>query len=482
MKEAGILLHISSLSGAYGIGSLGKSAYQFVEFLQETNQKYWQVLPIGPTSFGDSPYQTLSTFAGNPYFIDLDILAEEGLLTKDELKAQKVRKQKEVVYAHLFQNRFLVLKKAFQRFNHQNQDYQQFIQKNSFWLEDYALFMSLKETFNYLSWDNWPDEYRFREVKALANYQQTNSDKINFWYFLQYQFYKQFTSLRAYANRAGIQLIGDLPIYVAYDSADVWSGVQNFQLDENLRMKLVAGVPPDFFSSEGQLWGNPLYNYQHMEQNHFTWWSLRLQQTLSLFDIVRIDHFRGFEAYYVVLAQDQNAKDGYWEKGPGMKLWSQIKKDIPNIKLIAEDLGFLTEDVHKLVRDCGFPGMKILQFALTSENEKDYPEYFHPNTIIYPGSHDNPPLKTWLASLPKNKRVSLQNYLQINKGDDEIYAIIKCALELKCKFSIIQIQDYLRLGNKTRMNTPGTLLNNWVWRLKKNDLSSKLIKDILSLG
>lgn len=478
MIKRGILLHISSLRGPYGCGSLGKEAYQFVDFLVKTHQSYWQILPIGPTSYGDSPYQTLSTFAGNPYFICLDTLASEGLLTKSDLEEQKIKIQNKVDYGFLFNKRITSLKKAYNNFL-PNQEYLSFIEENKEWLNTYALFMHLKTLFNYQAWITWPSKYRLFSEDLFSSFYEKQKDEISLWFFIQYQFYKQFKSLKTYANKQGIKIIGDIPIYVAYDSVDVWSNPKNYHLDENLQMKAVAGVPPDLFTADGQLWGNPLYDYQHMEKDDFSWWKKRLKQANKLFDVIRVDHFRGFEAYYVVGASEKTARSGHWEKAPGLKLWQAVKKEIPNIEIIAEDLGFLTPEVHKLVEDLGFPGMKILQFSLASPNPEDYPEYFKANTVIYTGTHDNPPLKAWLKKLPKENLFLLTKYLK--QEENLVEEIIKCALRLKGKIIIIPIQDYLNLGSSARLNTPGTKEKNWTWRLAKNHLTKKLINKINNL-
>lgn len=476
MRKAGILLHISSLPNQYGIGTLGKEAYDFVDFLVKSKQKLWQVLPICPTSFGDSPYQTTGSFGGNPYFIDFDLLKEEGLLKEEDYDYLKTSNSK-IDYGFLYETRYIVLKKAYDNFKSiKDDDFNKFINEESYWLNDFALFSSIKNKFNGSSWLYWPREYRCKEKDTIDNFILENKEEIEFQQFIQYKFYQQWKNLKSYANENGIKIIGDLPIYVSLDSADVWSNPKNYQLNEDLVPKKVAGVPPDAFTETGQLWGNPLYNYKEMKKNNYKWWVIRFKHALNNFDIVRIDHFRGFESYWAVPYGDDTAVNGKWVKGPGYGLFKTIENEL-NIKgefrIIAEDLGFLTEEVQKLLKKTGYPGMKILEFAFDPENDNDYMPYnIGENSIVYPGTHDNMTIKGWyLEGIDEKTKLYVDQYLEIHHINDVVPRVIRAALNTKAYTVIIQMQDYLELDNSARMNEPSTTGNNWVWRLEKEDLS-----------
>ena len=390
MRAGGILLHISSLPGNYGIGTFGDRAYGFVDFLAKAGQKYWQVLPLGPTSHGDSPYQTFSAFAGNPYLIDLDLLVRAGLLMPEECQGLEPKRPNRVDYAQQYQNRFPVLKATYRRFTG-NAEFARFKEEQAFWLDDYALFMAIKSLKPEVDWSKWDFPYRNRSRKVLAEFIASNHDEIEFWKFVQYMFFRQWFNLKAYANAHGINIIGDMPIYVSYDSADVWAHPDQWQLDDRHRPELVAGVPPDAYSPVGQLWGNPIYDYEAMEQDGFSWWVKRIRHALTLFDVVRIDHFRGFESYWAVHAGALDARDGRWYKGPGYKLFARIRQELGAVNIIAEDLGFLTPEVHELRKACGFPGMKVLQFGFDHKADSEYAPHNHEyNAVIYSGTHDNP--------------------------------------------------------------------------------------------
>ena len=365
MRKSGILMHISSLPSDYGIGTMGKEAYKFVDFLKSAKQKCWQILPIDPTSYGDSPYQSFSTNAGNPYFIDMDILREEGLLKKsDYSKLDWGKDRKNVDYETIYENRFKVLKIAFEEFKKGDlSEFYDFLQKNERWISNYALFMSIKNENDGKSWLEWEDGLRKRDSHSLWEFKSSHEDDVMFWEFVQFKFFEQWNKLKKYANDNGVSIIGDIPIYVALDSAEVWVYPDLFELDENLVPKAVAGCPPDAFSPTGQLWGNPLYNWDRHREYGFNWWIDRIKSATSLYDVVRIDHFRGFEGYYSIPYGDKTAENGQWLKGPGIELFNAVKNELGDLPIIAEDLGFLTEDVHKLLRDSGFPGMKVLEFA-----------------------------------------------------------------------------------------------------------------------
>ena len=472
MRACGILLHISSLPNKYGIGTLGKCAYDFVDFLAKAKQKYWQVLPIGHTSYGDSPYQTFSAFAGNPYFIDLDLLAEDGLLIDSEYSHLETEEQLKVDYAFQYENRYTILKLAFSRFNLEEKSYKRFKKINKSWLEDYALFMTIKMLNNGNSWWNWDDSLKFRKRNTLSKLKKENQEDIEFWSFIQYKFFEQWHNLKEYANENGVEIIGDIPIYVAHDSSDVWSNPTNWQMDEKYNPTNVAGCPPDAFTEDGQLWGNPLYNYDKMEQEGFSWWIKRVEESLKLFDIVRIDHFRGFEAYYSIEYGSINAKNGKWVKGPGIKLFNAVKEKLGDARIIAEDLGFLTEDVYELLRETGFPGMKILQFGLNSEEDSEYNVHnYTRNCVVYPGTHDNLTILSWFRKLNDDDKWYVRNYLDLKDDYFICDRINRLCLSSVADTCIIQMQDYIGLGDEGRMNEPSTTSNNWVWRLDKKHIN-----------
>lgn len=470
MRKSGILMHISSLPSPHGIGTLGRAAYDFVDFLKKSGQSFWQVLPVNPTSYGDSPYQSPSAFAGNPYFIDLDFLAEEGLLSEHEINNYYFADSD---YYLLFQNRYPLLRTAFQRFK-KTEDYFKFTEENAYWLEDFSLFMALKEENHYRSWIYWDDEaLRKHDMSAIDK--SKYSDTADFYKFLQFKFFEQWEKLKRYANQNGVGIIGDMPIYVALDSAEVWSRPELFLLDEAHLPVKVAGCPPDAFSKKGQLWGNPLYRWEAMEEDGFDWWIKRIKMSMKLFDRVRIDHFRGFESYYTIEYGKENAIDGEWEKGPGMKLFNRIKEQKADI--IAEDLGYLTPEVHKLLAECGYPGMKVLQFAFDPYGDSAYLPHNHiENCIVYTGTHDNDTTKGWYASLGKDERNFVNSYLHIS--DNPVESVVCAALASVAETAVIPIQDYMELGSEARMNTPSTLGGNWMFRVKKDDLNDALAEKI----
>lgn len=481
MRKSGILLHISSLTSPYGIGTLGKEAYEFVDFLKRAGQSYWQVLPIGPTSYGDSPYQTFSAFAGNPYFIDLDTLVQEGLLENEEL-VEYINHDKYINYEWLYNTRFVILKKAYNRFIKQNNkdDFIKFCKENDFWLHDYALFMSIKNSSVEGNWHGWEKKYAFREPSAMEKFEKSHQEDILFWMFIQFKFFEEWGKLKQYANSNGIKLIGDMPIYVAYDSSDVWADPKHWQLDEDLVPTVVAGCPPDYFAKTGQLWGNPIYDYDLMAKEGFPWWISRIRKSFELFDVVRIDHFRGFEAYYSIPYSHKTAEFGNWVKGPGLPLFEAVKKELGDLDIIAEDLGFLTEGVYKLLKDCGYPGMKILQFGFNPYEDSEYlPHNYTNNSICYTGTHDNMTLKEWLSKLTYDEKKFVYEYANINHDGEAIDKLIKCCLSSVSNTCVIPLRDYLELGPEGRFNTPSTLGGNWVWRMNKDDLTYELCDRIL---
>lgn len=483
-RGSGILMHISSLPGKHGIGTFGEEAYRFVDFLKAAGQKYWQILPLGQTSYGDSPYQSFSIDAGNPYFIDLDILNQEGILEKDEYEAICWgESDTSIDYELMYQVRYGVLGKAFERFKG-SAEYKEFLEKEKNWLDDYALFMALKKDNGDLSWDNWDEKYRKRDPEALENFRKLNEKKIEFWKFVQFKFYEQWGKLKKYAGENGIKIIGDIPIYVAYDSADVWKNPEYFQLDENLKMTSVAGCPPDAFSPTGQLWGNPLYNWEYMKETGYRWWIGRLEGAARLYDVVRVDHFRGFAGYYSIPAGETTAINGEWKKGPGIELFKKVKEALGHQNIIAEDLGFLTEDVISMLRESGYPGMKLLQFGFDSRDGGDYlPHSYTPNSVAYIGTHDNDTAVGWLGSAKEEDIQYMREYLDIDCEDkrETVWKLIKRTMGTVSDTAIIQMQDYLGLGNEARMNKPSTLGGNWCWRMKKGADTRELAEKIYEI-
>ncbi len=480
MRKTGILLHISSLPSPYGIGTFGKKAYEFVDFLHEAEQSYWQILPLGPTSYGDSPYQTFSAFANNPYFIDLDMLVLEGLLQKDEIKAT-FHSPRYVDYKELYDERFLVLRKAFKRFNMNDYAFQQFVFDERKWLPDYALFMALKGHHEGRPWDTWEENLRLRKPETLNYYKEHLKEDIKFYEFLQFKAYEQFFKLKAYANAKNVHFIGDMPIYVSYDSSDVWANPTYFQLDQERLPYHVAGVPPDNFSKDGQLWGNPLYDWDHLEKDEYSWWVDRVEASVKQFNMVRIDHFIGFQNYYSIPYGHKTAQKGTWKKGPGIDLFHVIKKKLGDVNIIAEDLGVITDDVRKLLKETGFPGMKLLQFAFDSREESDYiPHLYDKNVIAYTGTHDNETTATWFKKLPKADLQYCLDYINHQGVGSPVDSLIKSTLGCIADTAIIPMQDYLGLEDEGRMNIPSTTGNNWRWRMLESEITKDLLKKIKS--
>lgn len=487
MRSGGILLHISSLPSVGGIGTMGEEAYKFVDFLAEAKQKYWQILPICPTSFGDSPYQSFSTNAGNPYFIDLDMLSEEGLLEKSDYArlrwgADKLR----VDYELIFRKRFDVLRKAFEAFKKKadKSDFNKFLEKNEKWISNYALFMTIKNSNGGRSWLEWEEGLRKRDPHTLWLFKTEHEDELMFWEFLQYKFFEQWNKLKKYANEKGIEIIGDIPIYVALDSAEVWVYPDLFELDEELVPTAVAGCPPDAFSPTGQLWGNPLYKWSRHAETDYGWWADRIQASAELYDVVRIDHFRGFDEFYAIPYGDETAENGEWRKGPGIEFFRCLEEKLGSLPIIAEDLGFLTPSVRKLLKESGFPGMKVLEFAFDPHEESDYLPYnYDKNCVVYTGTHDNDTALGWIKSADKETESFCRRFIGAEDADDKefIRKFIICALSSTADTAVIQMQDYLGLGSEARMNTPSTLGGNWEWRMKKGALTKKLAAEIAEL-
>ena len=469
MRRSGILMPVFSLASPYGIGDFGSAAYQFVDFLKKAGQSLWQILPLNPTNYGDSPYQSFSTFAGNPYFISPEILIKEGLLEEWEVKSFDFGSDPtHVDYGKLYENRLKMLEKAYRRFT-PDEEYEAFVQEEGWWLEEFCLFMSLKNAHQDRAWSDWDEDLKLHEAGAVAKAREELADRIGFYRFLQYEFSRQWNKLKTYANEQGIQIVGDIPIYVAYDSADVWAGSEMIELDEESNPINVAGCPPDAFSADGQLWGNPLYRWDLMakEQDPYHWWKKRIAYSLKLYDIVRIDHFRGFEAFYSIPFGDENAKGGKWVKGPGMDLFNEIRKALgEDLPIIAEDLGYLTPEVHQLLKDTGFPGMKVLQFAFDPNGDNDYlPHNLVKNSVVYTGTHDNDTIMGWMKSASTGEVEYAKAYLHINQDEGFNWTMMRAAMASVCDTCILMMQDFLGLGNEARINMPSTLGGNWQWRI-----------------
>ena len=493
MRSSGVLLPIFSLPGKYGIGCFSKEAYKFVDFLKKAGQTYWQILPIGPTSYGDSPYQSFSTFAGNPYFIDLENLIEQKLLTVEECEGASMgNRANDIDYGALYNERFRLLRLAYSRIDSVIKKKVSDFANREEWLEDYALFMALKDAHDGASFFTWEDELRLRDAAAIAKAKEDYADEIGFYQYLQYEFFRQWKELKKYANKQNIKIIGDIPIYIAEDSADVWCNPKLFQMDENGRPTAVAGCPPDAFSELGQMWGNPLYDWPAHKKEGYAWWIRRMEKCSELYDVIRIDHFRGFDEYYSIPYGRKDAVVGQWEKGPGLELFTAMKEKLGELNIIAEDLGYITPTVRQLVKDTGFPNMKIMEFAFDGREPKeggaktnDYlPFNMDHNCVVYTGTHDNETLYGWLDNVGKASLAEAKRFMDIKwitkKGF--VKKMIRLAISSPANYCIIPIQDYLCLGNEARINEPSTLGTNWRWRLVKGQLTDKLADEMLYLA
>ena len=476
MRASGVLMHISSLPSDFGIGTLGKYAYEFVDRLKESSQTYWQILPLCPTSFGASPYQSFSTFAGNPFFIDLDILCEQGYLAKEDYQNinwsdsdtmvdyERLEEKRNEVFGLVYKNFLKRVPSAFYAF----------CQKKAWWLDDFALFMAIKDSFGGVSFEKWDSDIKKRQKSVLEQYKQKLKNEVIYYKMLQFFFFEQWGKLKKYANENGIKIIGDLPIYVALDSADVWSNPKQFYLDKNFSPVEVAGCPPDGFSPTGQLWGNPLYNWKNMKLDGYSWWLNRMRESLEMCDIVRIDHFRGFDSYYCIPAGDKTAENGKWRKGPGMDFFNTLQQTLGEMPLIAEDLGFLTDSVIKLLKDSGYPGMKVLQFAFNPGDDNVYLPHNHiKNCVVYTGTHDNNTINGWVKEQNDYNLSYVKSYINYNENKPFHWAFMGAALASVADTAIVTMQDILGLDEQARMNTPSTLGGNWAWRAKKEDLKEE---------
>ena len=469
-RSCGILLHLSSLPGKYGIGTMGREAYQFIDRLKSAGQRYWQILPLNPTGFGDSPYQGTSVFAGNPYFIDYDILVKQGRLSKKDLPAAPEENPGYVDYRYQEQTKYKTLKKAFQNSQELHEkEYIDFKEKEAFWLNDYALFMALKEYFNGKPHWDWEEQIRTRRKAALLKYAKLLSEQIEFHCYIQYLFAKQWAALKEYANKQGVYIIGDIPFYVSADSADAWANPDLFDKDGR-----IAGCPPDAFAPEGQLWGNPVYNFDRMAQDRFWWWRMRFERAMNLYDLIRVDHFRGFEAYYAITAEAENAVNGQWIQGPAEHFFDTVENELGcKLPIIAEDLGFLTEGVFALLRHCGYPGTKVLQFAFDKSRESIYLPYrYDNNCVVYTGTHDNNTSLGWYRLLTKAEKTFFGEYVAAKAGENAAQTMIRLAYASVADLAIIPMQDILSLPESARMNTPATVGGNWQWRLLDGQFDS----------
>ena len=489
MRESGILLSISSLPSEYGIGCFSKEAYEFADRLSEAGQSYWQILPLGPVGYGDSPYQSFSTFAGNPYYISPEKLVEKGWITEADCRDAGLSSDPQKVdYVLQYQRRFELLRKAYRNSRiGENEKFRAFTEKTE-WLPDYALFMALKEENGGKPWYEWEDPLRLRDPEALAAARERLEEGIGFCSFLQFEFYEEWMQLKDYVNRKGIRIIGDIPIYVSLDSSDVWADPELFQLDENRRQTAAAGCPPDGFSAVGQLWGNPLYDWDYHKKTGFAWWLKRLKNCFDIYDVMRIDHFRGFDEYFSIPAGAEDARTGHWEKGPGMDLFRKVSEAFPGREIIAEDLGYVTDSVRQLVKDSGYPGMKVLEFAFDSRDSgcaEDYlPHNYEKNSVVYTGTHDNETVTGWFSEglKPEEKEAVRDYFCDHTTPDAGMYMPLVCAaMRSVSRLCIIPMQDLLGLGNEARMNAPSTYGNNWKWRLLKDEFGEKEVKTLYEI-
>ncbi len=484
MRSSGILMPVTSLPSQYGIGCFDRSAYEFVDCLAKAGQRYWQILPMGPTGYGDSPYQSFSTFAGNPYFISLAELVRKGYVKRQECEDAAVgTDSRSVRYGVLYEKRFALLRKAFAGSGIESDaGFSLFVQKNSDWLPDYALFMAIKDSKGGRSYLEWEESIRLRRPEAMVSYKNKLINEVYFYEFLQYEFFCQWQALKSYANERGVKIIGDIPIYVAMDSADTWAHPELFQLDGEGLPVGVAGCPPDAFSATGQLWGNPLYNWDVHKETKYAWWTARIRKCYEWYDMVRIDHFRGFDEYYAIPYGDKTAEHGAWEPGPGMDLFETLHEELGELPIIAEDLGFLTDSVRQLLKDSGFPGMKVLQFAFDSREDSDYLPYrYDKNSVVYTGTHDNNTTYSYWDDMAKEDKAVAVRYMNCGRFSSKkklTWNLICLAMASVSDLCVIPMQDYLSLPETARINIPSTMGGNWQWRMEEGAFSDKLCEKI----
>ncbi len=489
-RVSGVLMPITSLPSPYGIGTIGKEARKFADFLKASGQSIWQILPVGPTSYGDSPYQSFSTYAGNPYMIDLDTLVEEGLLTKDQIDSFFWGiNDEEIDYGVIYNSRFKVLRIAYNKFKLGDQKaFMAFKRRNSKWIKDYALYMAVKLHFNNKAWSEWTDEsIKLRDEKAIARYTRKFHHEIDFWKWIQFKFYEQWEAFRAYVNGLGIKILGDMPIYVAMDSADTWANPEVFWLNKKRQPVCVAGCPPDYFSATGQLWGNPLYDWKYLKKTGYEWWMGRIAAADKLFDITRIDHFRAFDTYYAIPFGAETAIEGEWKEGPGIDFFNVMRETLGDIEIVAEDLGELFDSVKELLKESGYPGMKVLEFAFADDDENDFlPHNFTENCVVYTGTHDNDTVLGWYAEIKDWEKEHcdkyLADYVDMQYGDEVNWKFIETAYKSVANYAIVQMQDILGLGSEARINVPSTLGGNWAWRIKKDALTQEIADRLKKLA
>ena len=484
MRASGILMHITSLPSPYGVGTMGKEAYEFVDFLCHAGQRYWQILPLTPTGYGDSPYQSCSAFAGNPYLIDLERLVEEGLLKEEEISDSNWGDDPgRVDFGLLYENRLPLLRKAYARFR-EDEAFYEFIRRSENWLPEFAHFMALKDRYGGKPWYEWPDGIKHREISEVNESCRELSKEIRFYCFVQFLFDRQWNALRDYAHEKGVSIIGDVPIYVPYDSVEVWSNSWLFQLDEGLAPRAVAGCPPDYFNENGQLWGNPLYRWDVHKKDGYRWWLQRLQGAANRYDVIRIDHFRAFAGYYAIPHGEETAKNGRWMEGPGMDFIGAVKEKLPGVRMIAEDLGFLTQEVLDMRDASGLPGMKVLEFAFDSREPSEYLPYQYPqNSVCYTGTHDNMTMQQWFDNATKEAVEYATEYMSLTEREGLVWGVIRTAMSSVSNLCVVQLQDYLGLGGEARMNFPGTQSDaNWTWRLTEGHLTNALAEKIKRLS
>ena len=489
MRKSGVLLPVFSLPGPYGIGCFSVAARKFIDFLVEAGQTYWQILPLGPTGYGDSPYQSFSTFAGNPYLIDLEELIDQGLLSEDECDDADLGDDSSAVdYGKMYHARFALLREAYSHSGAQEtEEFQDFVSKNAYWLEDYALYMAIKDAHGGAGYDAWEADIRDHKPEAVAAWQEKLADEVGFYRYIQFEFSRQWKKLRKYAAQKGIRIIGDIPIYVSADSSDFWAHRELFQLDERGKIRMIAGVPPDGFSATGQIWGNPLYDWDVHAKTGYDWWIRRISKCRELYDVIRIDHFRGFDEYFAIPAGSDSAVDGIWMKGPGTTLFDALRDALGETPIIAEDLGYVTETVRQLVRDTGFPNMKVLEFAFDSRDSSGAAEYlpyrYGHNSVVYTGTHDNETVRGWLDSILPEELAQVRDFLDVRSDDPQetVEKMVRAALASVADTCIIPLQDYLGLDNSARINKPSTNGGNWQWRAKEDVLTKELAARIRRL-
>ncbi|MDE7104827.1 MAG: 4-alpha-glucanotransferase [Ruminococcus sp.] len=485
MRKSCIIFHISSLPSEYGIGKMGRHAFEFVDFLKNSGVKCWQILPLSPTSYGDSPYQSFSVNAGNPYFIDFEILEGDGLLEHEEYSDIVWESNpKKVDYSIIYNNCFDVLRIAYSRFKASKfPAYKKFCDANASWLEEYAMFMALKFKNDGKAWYEWENDISMHKLKAIADTKKELKKEIGFFKFIQFEFNRQWNALKSYANENGIEIVGDIPIYCALDSVEAWSEPKLFWFDRKRRPVRVAGCPPDVFSPTGQLWGNPLYDWEYHKKTGYKWWINRIESATKLYDIVRIDHFRGFESYYTIPYGNEDATVGDWKKGPNYELFRLAEEQLGKLNIIAEDLGFITPEVSEMLNNCGYPGMKVLQFGFSDGENEHLPHNFTTtNCFAYTGTHDNETLNGWVETLDKQSLKFAKKYLNVKKKSDIPMAVVRMAWASVADVAVAQMQDFLDSPKNARMNTPSTLGDNWQFRTKESDFTPELAKKIRKLN